>query len=157
MSLSVQFLSLLAMIGTGVVAGAMMDMIGTGITYSGKKSIIRKYAISIETIGWIVIGCATFYVLYLIRDGAWRMYDPFAQICGMLLYINIFYRPFRFFGRAANLILIKPLLWILKSIFAVIRQMIRIVVKILHFLFRPFIKLFSNKIKKTFKKKKNDL
>ncbi|KXH86818.1 hypothetical protein AU377_13950 [Sporosarcina sp. HYO08] len=145
------------MIGTGVVAGAMMDMIGTGIAYSGKKSIIRRYAISIETIGWVVVGCATFYVLYLVRDGAWRMYDPFAQICGMLLYINLFYRPFRFIGRTINLILIKPLLWILFSIFAVIRQMIRIVLKILYFLLRPFIKLFGSKIKNTFKKKKNDL
>ena len=42
MSLSVQFLSLLAMIGTGIAAGAFMDMIGTGTAYAGKKSLVRK-------------------------------------------------------------------------------------------------------------------
>ena len=54
MSLSVQFLSLLAMIGTGIVAGAFMDMIGTGTAHAGKKSIIRKRAVWLEVIGWIL-------------------------------------------------------------------------------------------------------
>ncbi len=40
-----------------------------------------------EVIGWVVVGCWTFYILFLVRDGAWRMYDPFAQISGMLLYV----------------------------------------------------------------------
>ena len=76
-----------------------MDMIGTGTAHAGKKSLIRKYAVVLEVIGWVFVGCGTFYVLFLVRDGAWRMYDPFAQISGMLLYASFFYRPFRFLGR----------------------------------------------------------
>ena len=112
MSLSVQFLSLLAMIGTGIVAGAFMDMIGTGTAYAGKKSIIRKYAVVLEVIGWIVVGCGTFYILYLVRDGAWRIYDPFAQISGMLLYASFFHKPFRFLGRILFILFVKPLWFI---------------------------------------------
>ena len=73
MSLSVQFLSLLAMIGTGIVAGAFMDMIGTGTAHAGKKSIIRKHAVWLEVIGWIFVGCGTFYILYLVTR--WGMAD----------------------------------------------------------------------------------
>lgn len=90
MSLSVQFLSLLAMIGTGIVAGAFMDMIGTATGHAGKKSFIRKHAVWFEGIGWVIAGCGTFFILFLVRDGAWRMYDPFAQISGLLLYASFF-------------------------------------------------------------------
>ncbi len=45
MSLSVQFLSLLAMIGTGIVAGAFMDMIGTGTAHAGRNHSFRRRAV----------------------------------------------------------------------------------------------------------------
>ena len=71
MSLSVQFLSLLAMIGTGIVAAAFIDMIGTGTAQAGKKVIISKACgLTFEVIGWMIVGCWTFYILYLVRDGA---------------------------------------------------------------------------------------
>lgn len=142
MSLSVQFLSLLAMIGTGIGAGAFMDLIGTGIDKSGKRSIIRKYAVLIEVIGWIVIGCASFYVLFIVRDGAWRMYDPFAQVSGLLLYASIFHRPFRFFGRLIHLLIIRPILFIILLVVRLIRVVIRLLVKLLRVLGAPFIYLY---------------
>jgi len=142
MSLSVQFLSLLAMIGTGIVAGAFMDMIGNGTAHAGKKSIIRKRAAWFEVIGWIFVGCGTFYVLYLVRDGAWRMYDPFAQISGLLLYTSIFYKPFRFFGRVILVLLIKPLWFLARLIVTVIGQIMRFIINVFAILFTPFVKLF---------------
>lgn len=143
MSLSVQFLSLLAMIGTGIGAGAFMDLIGTGIDKSGKKSIIRKYSVLIEIIGWILIGCASFYVLFEVRDGAWRMYDPFAQVCGMLLYASIFHHPFRFFGRIINLLIIKPIWFIILLVVRIIRMIFRLLVKLVKVLVAPFIYLYN--------------
>ena len=110
MSLSVQFLSLLAMIGTGIVAAAFLDMIGTGTAHAGRRSIIRRRAAFFEVIGWVVVGCWTFYILFLVRDGAWRIYDPFAQLSGMLLYVSFFHKPFRFFGRIVLVILRKATL-----------------------------------------------
>lgn len=142
MSLSVQFLSLLAMIGTGVVAGAFMDMIGTATTHAGKKSFIRRRAAWFEAIGWIIVGCWTFYILFLVRDGAWRMYDPFAQISGLLLYASFFYKPFRLLGRIILLVFIKPIWFIVRLIISVIRQIFRIIVKFVVLLFTPFVKLY---------------
>lgn len=142
MSLSVQFLSLLAMIGTGIGAGAFMDLIGTGVDATGKKSIIRKYAVPLEVIGWILIGCASFYVLFIVRDGAWRMYDPVAQICGMLLYASFFHRPFRFFGRVLNMLIIKPTWFVIMLVVRIISYLFKLIVKIGKFLLSPFIFLY---------------
>lgn len=143
MSLSVQFLSLLAMIGTGIGAGAFMDLIGTGIDKVGKKSVIRKYSVLIEVIGWILIGCASFYVLFVVRDGAWRMYDPFAQVSGMLLYASIFHRPFRFFGRIVNMLIIRPIVFIILLVVRIIRALFRLVVRIVMVLATPFIYVYK--------------
>ncbi|MEZ7173465.1 spore cortex biosynthesis protein YabQ [Sporosarcina sp. OR05] len=143
MSLSVQFLSLLAMIGTGIGAGAFMDLIGTGIDKVGKKSVIRKYSVLIEVIGWILIGCASFYVLFVVRDGAWRMYDPFAQVSGMLLYASIFHRPFRFFGRIVNMLIIRPIVFIILLVVRIIRALFRLVVRIVMLLATPFIYVYK--------------
>lgn len=153
MSLSVQFLSLLAMIGTGVGAGAFMDMIGTGTAHAGKKSLIRKYAVAIEVIGWILVGFGTFYVLYLVRDGAWRMYDPVAQISGLLLYASFFYRPFRLFGRLLLALIVRPVWFIIRLIFSIVRQIIRLLIKFLSVLILPFKKLFRLISVKHFKRK----
>lgn len=154
MSLSVQFLSLLAMIGTGVVAGAFMDMIGTGTAHARKKSFIRKRAAWLEMIGWIVVGCGTFYILFLVRDGAWRMYDPFAQISGLLLYASFFYKPFRLLGRIILVIFIKPLWFIVQLFISIIRQVFRLMIKIVVFLFTPFVKLFRIISRNPFNKRK---
>ena len=153
MSLSVQFLSLLAMIGTGIVAGAFMDMIGTGTAHAGKKSIIRKRAVWLEVIGWILVGCWTFYILYLVRDGAWRIYDPFAQISGMLLYVTIFYKPFRFFGRILLVLFIRPLLFLARLIVSIVSLVIRFIVKVFAVLFTPFVKIFRIISGKLFKRR----
>lgn len=143
MSLSVQFLSLLAMIGTGIVAGAFMDLIGTGIDKSSKRSILRKYSAVIEVIGWVLIGCASFYVLFIVRDGAWRMYDPFAQVSGILLYASIFHRPFRFFGRIINFLIIRPILFVILLVVRIIRVIIRLIVKLLRVISVPFVYLYN--------------
>ncbi|MEK5067623.1 spore cortex biosynthesis protein YabQ [Sporosarcina sp. FSL K6-1508] len=153
MSLSVQFLSLLAMIGTGIVAGAFMDMIGTGTAQAGKKSIIRKRAAWLEVIGWVLVGCWTFYILYLVRDGAWRIYDPFAQISGMLLYVTIFYKPFRLFGRILLLVFVKPLWFIARLIVSIIRYIVRFIMKVIKVLFTPFVKLYRIVSRKLFKRR----
>ena len=143
MSLSVQFLSLLAMIGTGIIAGAFMDLIGTGVDKSGKGSILRKYSVVIEVVGWILVGCASFYVLFIVRDGAWRMYDPFAQVSGILLYASIFHRPFRFFGRLINLLIIRPILFVILLAVRIVRVIVRLIVKLLRVLSAPFIYLYN--------------
>ncbi|MCZ2260582.1 spore cortex biosynthesis protein YabQ [Sporosarcina sp. G11-34] len=143
MSLSVQFLSLLAMIGTGIVAAAFIDIIQTGTTHAGRKSMIRRRAALFEVIGWIIAGCWTFYILYLVRDGAWRIYDPFAQLSGMLLYVSFFHKIFRFFGGILLKLIIKPVLFLINFVLLIIRQIFRFLIKVITLPFRPIAKLFS--------------
>jgi spore cortex biosynthesis protein YabQ len=155
MSLSVQFLSLLAMIGTGIVTGAFMDMIGTGTAHTGKKSFVSRRAAWFEVIGWIIAGCWAFYILYLVRDGAWRIYDPLAQLSGLLLYVSFFHKPFRFFGRIVLVLIVKPIWFIVRVILSIIRNILRFIVKVITLLVRPFVKLFRIKSINLFKREKN--
>lgn len=153
MSLSVQFLSLLAMIGTGIGTAAIIDLIGTGIASVKKTSIIRRYAVLLEVIGWFVAGCWTFYILYLVRDGGWRIYDPFAQISGMLLYMSMFHKPIRFLGRVILILLIKPIWFLLYVMIKFVQRLLLILFKIILFPFTPFISLFRKLNEKYFIKK----
>lgn len=141
MTLSVQFFSLLAMIGTGIGAGVIMDMVGTAIAACDKTSVIRRRSVWLEAISWLLIGAGAFYVLILVRDGAWRMYDPVAQVSGMLLYASVFHVPFRFVGRLILAIVIRPVLFIIRLIISVVRQIIRLLANIALFFLRPLIRL----------------
>lgn len=154
MSLSVQFLSLLAMIGTGIAAAAFIDMIGTGTGHAGKRSFIRKHSIYFEIAGWVIVGCLAFVTLYVVRDGAWRIYDPFAQMSGMLLYASFFHKPFRFIGRVVLFVIIKPLWFIIRFIISVIRHIINFVLVVVKFFTRPILKLFRKYFRKHFKTRK---
>lgn len=150
MSLSVQFLSLLAMVGTGVVSAGFIDMIGTGTAYAGKGSFVRKRSAWFEIIGWIIAGCGTFYVLYIVRDGAWRIYDPFAQLSGIMLYVSYFHRPFRFLGRIILTLLVKPLWFTMRSIVMIVGKIIQVIVKVVVFLFAPFVSMFRKQYRNLF-------
>ncbi len=152
MSITAQFVSLLAMVGTGIIAGAFMDMLGTGIANTGKASIIRKRAIWLESIGWIFTGCFAFAVLFVFRDGAWRMYDPLAQLSGLLLYAAIFHKPFRLFGRVLIVLLIRPIVLLFRALFWFIQYIFRIIRAIFRLLSHPFRIVYYRLFRYRFKK-----
>jgi len=141
------------MVGTGVVSAAFIDMIGTGTAYAGKKSFVRRRATLFEVIGWIIAGCWTFYILYIVRDGAWRVYDPFAQLSGIMLYVSYFYRPFRFIGRVVLTLLFKPVWFIVRTVVMVIGKIIQLIVKLLSFLYIPFVSMFRKLYGNLFEKR----
>ena len=152
MSLSLQFLSLLAMIGTGIVTAAFIDMIGTGTASLGKKSFIRKYASVFEVFGWLVAGCWTFWVLYIIRDGAWRIYDPFAQLSGIFLYASLFHKPIRLAGRIFLTLLLKPIWFIFYLLISVFWRILYFIMKSISFFLTPVVKTFRMPFRKRFEK-----
>ncbi|AOV06300.1 hypothetical protein BI350_00810 [Sporosarcina ureilytica] len=142
------------MIGTGIVAAAMIDMIGTGTAHAGRKSFVRRHAVIIEVIGWIIAGCWTFTILYTVRDGAWRIYDPFAQLSGMLLYASFFHKPFRLIGRVILIMLIKPVWFIFRAIVSLINRLLLLIIWMLKLLSRPFVSIFRKFHGKLFKSKR---
>ena len=153
MSLSVQFLSLLAMIGTGIVAAAFHGYDWNRDRACWKKVDYTK-ACGLARSNWLD-NCRMLDILYSLscRDGAWRIYDPFAQLSGMLLYVSYFHKPFRFFGRIVLTVLLKPLWFIVHLIVTIIRQVIRFVLKIIALLVRPFVKIYRKYFVNPFNKK----
>lgn len=155
MSLSVQFLSLLAMIGSGIIAAAAIDVIGTGISHMKQRSFMRRYRTFFEVCVWLFAGIWSFMILYYVRDGAWRIYDPLAQLSGLLLYISFFYRPFRILGRLILYIVIKPIWFVFYTIFIMIKALLTFIYRLFILLLSPFILIFSKFSGERFKKKRN--
>lgn len=141
MSLSVQFFSLLAMIGTGIAAGVIMDLFCTIKNLFSKRSFIRRRSFWFEIIVWAGIGAGAFWVLLTVRDGAWRMYDPVAQVSGMLLYAAIFHYPFRFAGRWFWLLIIRPVWLLITFIMRVIQRIVRALIVSIMWIISPVLRL----------------
>lgn len=144
MSLSVQFFSLLAMIGTGITAGIVLDLFGTIVATCDKRSFIRRWAFWFECLIWIMLGIMSFWVLVLVRDGAWRMYDPVAQISGLLLYAAIFHHPVRIVGRLLLLVVLRPIWLIIRLVYLTIQRIFYLIASILSLITSPFIRLVKN-------------
>ncbi|MEI4771506.1 spore cortex biosynthesis protein YabQ [Psychrobacillus sp. FJAT-51614] len=138
MTLSLQFISLLLMIASGILVGAIIE--GTRfVTESfSKRSFVYKYRVGLEIIIWIFLGLGTFYLLYEVRDGIWRIYDPLAQIVGILLYEQIFQPVFRLAGRIFLSLIVKPIWFIIRLFISIIRKIIQLLVIIVIFLTKPF-------------------
>ena len=145
--MSVQLISTAVMFLAGIMVGAVIDSIRCMLLLLPKKSIIYKLSFFIELICWLTLGIMTFYFLFMLKGGEWRIVDPLAQLAGIIVY-DLFLQPiFRFIGRVLTVLTIKPVLFIVAFIFFIVRNVIRVFVFILNFLFRPIIKLY-----RTFKK-----
>ena len=120
MTLSLQFYSLMLMIGSGILGGAVIEGTRFITEHTPKRSFVFKYQVVIEIIVWILMGLATFYILYSVRDGIWRIYDPLAQVLGILLY-QLFFQPvFRLAGRIFLRLIVKPIWFIIRTILRIL-------------------------------------
>lgn len=155
MTLSLQFLSLLLMIASGILVGAIIE--GTRfVTESfSKRSFVYKYRVGLEIIIWISLGLGTFYLLYEVRDGIWRIYDPLAQIVGILLYEQLFQPIFRLAGRIFLSLIVKPIWFIIRLFITIIRKIIQLIVIIVLFITKPFQYVYKKTIHLALQKKPN--
>lgn len=141
--MSVQLISTAVMFLAGIMVGAVIDCIRCILLLLPKKSVIYKLSFLIELICWLILGIITFYFLFMLKGGEWRVVDPLAQLAGIIAY-DLFFQPiFRFIGRMFTVLMIKPVLFIVTFIFLIVRSVIRVFVRILNFLFRPIIKLYK--------------
>ena len=141
--MSVQLISTAVMFLAGIMVGAFIDCIRYMISMIPKKSVIYKISFFIELACWLTLGIMTFYFLFMLKGGEWRVIDPLAQIAGIIAYDLFFQRIFRFIGRMFTVLIIKPVLFIVTFVFLIVRNVIRIFVRILSFLFRPITKLYK--------------
>lgn len=158
MSLSTQAISVLVMIGAGIITAALLDAVYSLYFLKNKTRNYSIWLVIFGVIGWILAGFFTFYLLVIVRDGVWRLYDPFAQLVGILLYMNVFHYPFRFVGRVFQRVIIRPICLVFYLVFYIIRRGVQLLLRIVSLIFIPFVFLWRKlSIKLTLKVKGNKL
>lgn len=156
MIVSEQFFQLLVMVTSGIAVGFIIDSVRLVIFSTPKRSRLRKWMMFVELLTWIVLGGVTYYLLFWLKDGAWRAYDPLAQILGIFLYQIFFQRILRFIARILVNITVKPIWFIIRLIFAIIRRILQLILYIAAIIVRPFVKIYSYLVY-TFSKKMRKL
>ena len=151
MILSHQTVSIVVMFFSGLIIGATIDAFRFFWLYR-KTTRLYKVHRFFEIFLWIGFGIATFYLLFLIKGGVWRLIDPIAQFLGIFAYEKIMKRPFRAIGRVLNFIIIRPIKWLGFLIFGSIRFILNFILNIIKFLLKPIIKPLLKKFRKKFKR-----
>lgn len=82
MTLTVQFYTMLSMIGMGIWLGAAVDTYRR-FMHSQRSSLLLIFC---DVLFWIVQGLIVFYVLLLVNDGTIRFYIFVALLCGFAMY-----------------------------------------------------------------------
>ncbi len=152
MTISEQVVSILIMTISGLFVGAIVDATRYLLSALSPKFFLRKMGYGVELIVWVILGTLTYYILFLVKDGEWRLVDPLAQILGIFLYESIFQPYFRFAGRVFVLLFIKPIYLIINFIISTVAGIIRLILNIFLFLLRPFYKIYTKIKNKYFKK-----
>ncbi|MET1014260.1 MAG: spore cortex biosynthesis protein YabQ [Paenisporosarcina sp.] len=143
MTLSYQFLSLLAMIASGVATGFLVESF-RDIALAAKPNFwVRRYRFFLEIILWAFLGCASYVLLFYLRDGAWRIYDPMAQIVGIGCYELWLRKPLLIVRRIFMHLIVRPIWWIIHLFISIIRYVIRVFVKIILIFIMPIIKIIK--------------
>jgi len=138
MTLSLQFYSLLLMVLSGILIGAIIEGARFVMNSFPKRTFVFKYSAALEIVVWIILGLGTFYILFNVRDGIWRIYDPLAQIVGILLYEQLLQPIFRLAGRIFLRIVIQPIWFLIRIFVTIINKIFRLIGFILVTIVRPF-------------------
>nr|WP_075620332.1 spore cortex biosynthesis protein YabQ [Paenisporosarcina indica] len=136
------------MIASGVATGFLVESFRDGCRALRPRAFLRRYQGFFEILLWLILGFASFYLLFYLRDGSWRIYDPCAQVVGIILYELWFRRPMLAGRHVFFRIVVFPIWWIIKLVFSILRQIFRIIVNIFLVLMWPFIKVTQKIAKK---------
>ena len=187
MTLSTQFLTMIAMIGMGSLFGASLDTHNRFLKRSKRKTWIVFIN---DVLFWLFQGLSTFYVLFSVNMGELRFYIFLALLCGFAAYqslfksiylkglelaISISINVYGVFVKAVRLIIVRPLQFIAatllsmliltgrglyalgKWLLSVLLWCTKILLKPIQMLLFLFWKLLPKKIKKTVEKLYNKL
>ena len=148
MTISYQFLSLLAMILSGVATGFLVESFRDSCQALRPGALLRRYQRFFEILLWLGLGIASFYLLFQLRDGTWRIYDPCAQIVGIICYELWFRKPMLLGRHVFMRLIIQPIWWVIHLIVTIIRYIVRVLVKIIMVVLWPLIILVKKIIEK---------
>ena len=187
MTLSTQFLTMLAMIGMGSLFGASLDTHNRFLKRSKRKSWIVFIN---DILFWLFQGLSIFYVLFSVNMGELRFYIFLALLCGFAAYQSLFKKIYMkvleraisitisvyvFFVKAIRVLIIRPLQFLAatvlsllilagRGLYALVKWLLAVLLWLLKVLLKPiqmilllFWKLLPKKIKKTVEKLYNKL
>jgi spore cortex biosynthesis protein YabQ len=187
MTLSTQFMTMLAMIGMGVFFGGTLDTYNRLIKREKRKSWLVFIN---DILFWVLQGLFIFFILFRVNQGELRFIIFIALICGFAAYQSLFKQIyliglekfislvitiFRFFKWLLYLLIYKPIQFLIstllaifirigKSLFVIIKWLIRCIGFIIKIIAKPillflllFWELFPKTIKKSVEKLYNEV
>ena len=131
--MSINAVSLTVMFCSGIAVATIIDLLRTIIAGLNIRAI-RKFAAIIEVVAWALLGCATFYLLLIVKLGDWRAVDSLAQIAGIFCYHFVLAKIIRFIGAVFWKICSTPFIFIGHIFVGIIQKIINIFVKIIKLL-----------------------
>lgn len=155
MTISTQFLTMLAMIGMGSFFGAALDTYNRFLKRSKRKSWI---VFCNDILFWILQALFIFYVLYLVNRGEMRFYIFIALLCGFAAYQSLLKRGYmkilesiirlailiyRFLVKTIIHMVYRPMYALLMMILSVLLLLGRGILGLVRFLLRVFLVLLK--------------
>lgn len=151
MTLSVQFITMIAMVLSGFYLGIIRDTYMRFTPY-WKKRIILTYFM--EICFWLTQTVLLFYVLFRVNGGELRLYIFAACLLGFSIYqvfaansykkileqiIRVLTATYRFIERIIRVLIIAPIVWIVKALLLLIVFLLQAVGTILLFVLKVLI------------------
>lgn len=166
MTITTQFLTMLTMVGMGSLFGASLDTYNRFFQRQKRKAWLVFIN---DILFWLVQGLTIFYVLFLVNKGELRFYIFLALLCGFATYQSIFKALYlklleyfiticktiyRFVVKTLDIIVYRPLFWIVslilslllyigRGLFALVKMLLSFIQWILRIIFLVIKKILS--------------
>ncbi|MFD2628047.1 spore cortex biosynthesis protein YabQ [Oceanobacillus kapialis] len=155
MTLSTQFLTMLAMVSSGFYLGIVQDTFRRFAPY-WKRRVVLTYTMEISF--WLTQTLILFFVLFRVNGGELRFYIFAACLLGFAAYqalaaesykkllehiIRILTSIYRFIEKCVKAIIITPIKWILTFIWSLFIKLLKLVGTVLLFLLTVLITPFG--------------
>lgn len=169
MTLTVQFLTMLAMTLGGIYLGTALDTFRRlSIYWKSKKSAVYI----LEICFWLLQSAILFYILFRVNGGELRAYVFLACLLGFSFYqvaiasmykkvlemiIRIIQKTFRWLVIILNVLLVQPIAWLIKVIGTILLFLAQVLILLLRWLYTPFLwiakviyRMLPKRVKKLF-------
>jgi spore cortex biosynthesis protein YabQ len=182
MTLSTQFITMISMVGMGVLFGTSLDTYQRFLNRPKRK---RWFVFINDILFWLSQGLSIFYTLFLVNKGEIRFYIFLALLCGFAAYQSLFKHfylsllemliricisTYRFGEKTFLALIWKPILWLIglfisllfalykgllaliRLVYSMLKWIFGVIFKIILWILLIFWKLVPKKIKKSVEK-----
>ncbi|MGP4042597.1 spore cortex biosynthesis protein YabQ [Gracilibacillus sp. D59] len=167
MTLSTQFITIISMVLSGAYLGASYHTFKR-MERLWRSSILWKYVL--EILFWLLQAAILYFVLFLVNEGILRFYIFLAVLCGYAMFKSLFEQAFgrivdvfihtllkiyRFFYRIIEIIIVKPIVFIVSlivvcitKVFTILYSFILLLLKVLGWPVKMIISILSSLLPK---------